>query len=213
MPRVYTRAPRMSRECRNCGRVRVQRAPGHVIPDLCGRCSSSANAKVGSLKRPLEERFLEKLIWGQVPPHRPDLGPCLLFTYGAPGIKNFHPRIGTGGRGTKKVTVHRYAFFRAFGRWPTPQANHHCDVKNCCKVLADERGPAHIFEGSQLDNIRDMVSKGRAAFGQRGQSLKTHCPNGHEYAGDNLIVKKNGSRRCRECVNRLQREGRAMRQG
>ncbi len=28
---------------------------------------------------------------------------------------------------------------------------------------------------------------------------KTHCPHGHELAGDNLIVRKDGSRSCREC--------------
>ena len=30
-------------------------------------------------------------------------------------------------------------------------------------------------------------------------SLKTHCPHGHPYAGDNLYVDPSGYRRCRAC--------------
>lgn len=30
---------------------------------------------------------------------------------------------------------------------------------------------------------------------------RTHCPRGHEYAGDNLIFSKSGGRLCRECRN------------
>ena len=29
--------------------------------------------------------------------------------------------------------------------------------------------------------------------------VKTHCKHGHPYSGDNLIIKKNGGRDCREC--------------
>lgn len=31
------------------------------------------------------------------------------------------------------------------------------------------------------------------------QLLKTHCPYGHPYDGENLIVRPDGSRQCREC--------------
>lgn len=31
------------------------------------------------------------------------------------------------------------------------------------------------------------------------QSLKTHCPHGHSYAGDNVYYKSNGGRGCRTC--------------
>lgn len=37
----------------------------------------------------------------------------------------------------------------------------------------------------------------------------THCPRGHAYAGDNLILTKDGSRVCRECRNAYQRTLRA----
>jgi hypothetical protein len=34
---------------------------------------------------------------------------------------------------------------------------HHCDTPLCCN-------PAHLFEGTQYDNVHDMINKGRAVF-------------------------------------------------
>lgn len=34
----------------------------------------------------------------------------------------------------------------------------------------------------------------------KGNALKTHCPNGHPYSGDNLYVTKAGHRQCRTCI-------------
>jgi len=166
--------------CEECGKVRHHRDGDNPTSRLCLGCLRRARPK-----RPLKERFLEKLQWGPAPAHKPELGPCLLFV-GEGNLPVGKPaRIGLGGRGAGVVTAHRYAFFLAFGRWPVPNANHHCDVPNCCKAIADEHGPAHIFEGTQKANIQDMASKGRSKFGQRGQSLKTHCPRGHEYTPEN----------------------------
>ena len=30
-------------------------------------------------------------------------------------------------------------------------------------------------------------------------SVRTHCPAGHPYAGDNLFIRRNGHRKCRTC--------------
>ena len=35
---------------------------------------------------------------------------------------------------------------------------------------------------------------------------KTHCPHGHSYSGDNLIINKKGARICRECMRKASRE-------
>lgn len=69
---------------------------------------------------------------------------------------------------------------------------HSCDNPSCVN-------PWHLFLGSHKDNTRDCVNKNR----QRN-IRKTHCPRGHEYKGDNLIIRTNNSRRCRICVNMLQ---------
>ncbi len=34
--------------------------------------------------------------------------------------------------------------------------------------------------------------------------LKTHCPRGHPYSGDNLYIGSRGGRYCRQCANDLQ---------
>lgn len=48
----------------------------------------------------------------------------------------------------------------------------------------------------------------RVAVRQNGsvhQTRKTHCPHGHRYSGANLIIEKDGSRKCRACVNARRR--------
>jgi hypothetical protein len=50
--------------------------------------------------------------------------------------------------------AHRMAWFAEYGRWPEPCALHRCDNPPCCN-------PAHLFEGTRADNMRDMWSKGR----------------------------------------------------
>jgi hypothetical protein len=63
--------------------------------------------------------------------------------------------------GEHQVLAHRFAFFIETGHWPTPNANHHCDNATCVNM-------AHLFEGTQLDNIQDMIAKNRHnPFGKR----------------------------------------------
>jgi HNH endonuclease len=65
---------------------------------------------------------------------------------------------------------------------------HRCDNPSCVN-------PSHLFLGTNADNQRDAVAKGRQSM-----MIKTHCPKGHEYAGDNLyIAPKQGNRVCRIC--------------
>lgn len=65
---------------------------------------------------------------------------------------------------------------------------HHCDNPPCVN-------PEHLFLGTQADNLRDMVKKGR-----HHSQLKTHCPDGHVYEGRNISLDTKGRRRCRECM-------------
>jgi hypothetical protein len=109
---------------------------------------------------PLADRF-----WPNVnkdgPTVRVECGPCHVWIGGS---------LGEGGYGGIPVRqddgtyrneyAHRVAFLLAHGRWPDPCALHHCDNPPCGKVVDDEHGPAHIFEGTIADNNRDMAEKG-----------------------------------------------------
>ena len=88
---------------------------------------------------------------GPVPSHRPELGPCWLWTARRSG-KGY----GWFWLPPKLVQAHRFAFFLAYGRWPEPCALHHCDNPSCVR---DD----HLFEGTDADNAADRDEKGRRA--------------------------------------------------
>jgi hypothetical protein len=86
---------------------------------------------------------------GPVPPHRPELGPCWVWTgatfdggYGCLRVKN----AGVG--------AHRLSWEMANGRAPTAWVLHHCDNPCCVR-------PEHLYEGTRADNTRDMIERGR----------------------------------------------------
>ena len=66
---------------------------------------------------------------------------------------------------------------------------HKCDNPLCVN-------PAHLFLGTNKDNLIDAANKHRLPLQQ-----ETHCKNGHEFKGDNLKPTKGRRRVCRTCGN------------
>ncbi len=99
--------------------------------------------------------------------------------------------ISGGGYGVFKLDRKQYAHRLAY-EWlvgPIPeglQLDHLCRVRHCVN-------PEHLEPVTTQENIR-------RGLGSSFNSLKTHCPRGHPYAGDNLYIQPgNGKRKCRTC--------------
>jgi hypothetical protein len=148
------------RQCKTCGKAFSVKAfrLAHGRGIFCSRACRDPMT--------LSQRFEAKVNRnGPTPTHRPELGPCAIWT--AKISESGYGQIGMGSRrdGTKRVEqAHRVAFYLAHGRWPLPFACHHCDNRAC--VRHD-----HLFEGDSLANVRDMLTKGRGDHtrGPRGE--------------------------------------------
>jgi len=78
--------------------------------------------------------------------------------------KDGYGRIDYGG---KKILTHRLIYEFTFGKILNQlQVLHHCDNPRCCNTK-------HLFLGTQVDNIKDMILKNRhrGAAGEKN----SHC--------------------------------------
>jgi hypothetical protein len=145
----------------------------------------------------------EDLFWAKVDKNgapsnwRPDLGPCWMWT------AHIVPHTGYGqfsfgGRPSRKQMAHRYAYEATVG--PIPEGLH---LDHLCRVRACVN-PAHLEAVTQQENNR------RAAA---ARVRVTHCPQGHEYAGDNLVVTPLNQYVCRTCRNARTKEYKRLARG
>jgi hypothetical protein len=122
----------------------------------------------------------EELFWskvdknGPVPAHRPELGPCWVWT-----LKG--RRYGKVQFGGTTYLVHRLSWQLANGPIPEdkPYVLHRCDNTICVR-------PDHLFTGTAEDNTHDMLSKGRWAGGR---------PRGGDHEGETHVCVACGRRR------------------
>lgn len=99
------------------------------------------------------------------------------------------------------VPAHRVLYGLMVGPIPEGlQLDHLCRNPRCVR-------PSHLEPVTNAENGRRGVASAVNAARQRA---KTHCPAGHEYAGENLAVRPNGDRWCRACARLRDRRRRAM---
>lgn len=128
-------------------------------------------------------------------------------------------RSGYGRYGNKanQRAAHRVSYEAMVGPIPDGmQIDHLCRVPNCVN-------PAHLEPVTHLENVRRAIaartspeevartlalqeSLALAASGAGANSLKTHCPKGHEYTGDNLYVRPGRCRECNTCRRDIARQ-------
>ena len=88
----------------------------------------------------------------------------------------------------RTARAHRVMYELLVGPIPDGlQLDHLCRNKACVR-------PDHLEPVTLAENVR------------RAADTKTHCPQGHAYAGPNLYVYPNGSRACRICARAKTRE-------
>jgi hypothetical protein len=74
---------------------------------------------------------------------------------------------------------------------------HKCDNPGCIR-------PEHLYEGTQKDNVNDMVKRKRHYRATHNTS-KTHCPRGHEYNSLNTRI-YHRKRTCMICIRIREKE-------
>lgn len=96
--------------------------------------------------KPAIERVLDKVV-------RIPFSGCWIYS-GATNDSGYGI-VGTGGRGMPNDRAHRITYRHFCGDIPKGMfVCHTCDVPSCCN-------PDHLFLGTNLDNVKDMIRKGR----------------------------------------------------
>lgn len=109
-----------------------------------------------------------------------------------------YARLCVNNRDTR---AHRASYEAYVGPIPSGmQIDHLCRVRRCIN-------PSHLEPVTGSENCKRSTVGMRIAQRQRD---KTHCPRGHEYAGDNLITWKGSGRKCRVCENTRGRRRHAL---
>lgn len=97
-------------------------------------------------------------------------GECLLW-HGAITSRGYGHVVYNG----KLQRVHRLAFYCYYEKEPALNVLHKCDNRRCW-------AKQHLFEGTQQENVDDMISKGRANHSHKGSA------NGRALLNENSVL-------------------------
>lgn len=128
----------------------------------------------------------------------PELGRCWRWTASTTSFG--YGQLNPGWRNAAPVRAHRVSWEIHNGPIPAGlDVLHRCDNPPCSN-------PDHLFLGTALDNMRDMIAKGRARHPR-----STHCSHGHPFDGVNGHALPDGRMRCRACGREAMRRYRERR--
>lgn len=144
---------RVARPCRQCGAPVPVDSIRTNAPQR-GKYCSPACSDAGR-RKPLADRFWSKVRKADV---------C--WRWSGQTDSDGYGRLRVSKRPVRRLLAHRVSWTLAFG--PIPDGLyvlHRCDTPPCVR-------PDHLFLGTDADNHRDAVSKGRQARGERSGSAK-----------------------------------------
>lgn len=145
-----------------------------------------------------EQRFFAKVDKnGPVPAHCPELGPCWIWTAAASELG--YGRFYWDG---ELWVASRFAYVYFVTAIPDDvEVRHRCDNPSCVN-------PAHLIPGTHLDNMQDMVERGR----QWRKDWK-QCGHGHDLTLPGTVLHQGFADRCRECCRERSYQKRVRERG
>ena len=145
-------------------------------------CSACYFARPRAKTQPTATRFWSKVDKdGPIPAHRPELGPCWMWT--AYTDRKGYGQFRLNG---KTINAHRWPYEQAHGQIPDGlQPDHLCRNPPCVR-------------DDHLEAVTSAVNTQRGLSGAR-QRARTHCPQGHPYDEANTYRSPRGRRACRIC--------------
>ena len=110
------------------------------------------------------------------------------------GYGHFGSNLRNRGLTTEQV-AHRLAYTLFKGPIPSGMVvMHSCDYPRCVN-------PEHLNLGTQIENVQDMIRKGRVRGVTHENEQKTHCKRGHKFTKKNTYIYPNsGGRGCKICI-------------
>ncbi len=101
------------------------------------------------------------------------------------------------GPGKPRYMVHRWSYEQHKGTIPDGmQIDHKCHSDDTACPGGRDCQHRRCCNPDHLEAVTPSENTLRQRHHERSV---THCPKGHPYEGDNLIVGKDGKRKCREC--------------
>lgn len=148
------------------------------------------------------ERFWSKVDkFGPTSLQAPELGSCWPWTGAlSDGYGSFH--IGSRRDETeRRAKAHVWSYENAHGPVPDGlELDHLCHSVDIQCVGGPTCRHRRCVRPSHLEPVTHRVNSLRGRAPAAFHAQKTHCPRGHPYAGENLIKRAYGSRRCRICT-------------